>query len=153
MRATIFASCLVLLNAACTSTATLAIGDPAASPGAGPGGSGTGSAAAGPGGIKGAFPGFPGPGGTNPFADGTMDGKYKGAGKHATDPVGPATERKYPPNPAAPNWDYRVVYEAWINSAAFSGPARAFVDHVHASPSKLSSDTLYISPGRCPTEW
>src|SRR5207249_11649415 len=59
----------------------------------------------------------------------------------------------YTPNPAAPLWDYRVTYEAWIAAAAFNGPVRAFVDHVHASPSKLSDDTLYVSPGKCPPEW
>src|SRR5207249_342124 len=65
----------------------------------------------------------------------------------------PATDSKYTPNPAAPLWDYRVMYEAWIDARAFNGQPRAFVDHVHASPSKFADDTLYVSAGRCPPEW
>jgi hypothetical protein len=66
----------------------------------------------------------------------------------------PATDSNYTPNPATPNWDYRVVYEAWIKKSAFgnSGFQRAYIDHIHASPSK-STDTLYVTPGPCPPAW
>lgn len=67
----------------------------------------------------------------------------------------PATDATYTPNPAAPGWDYRVVYEAWVDLAAF-GPAgfgRAEVEYVHASPSKRDDNTVVVDPHPCPPDW
>jgi hypothetical protein len=64
----------------------------------------------------------------------------------------PATDDKYTPNPETPEWDYRVVYEAWIDIDAFgaAGFGGASIEFVHASPSKANSNTLEVMPGDCP---
>ena len=64
----------------------------------------------------------------------------------------PATDTQYTPNPATPEWDYRVVYEAWIDLAAFGGAdfGDASISFVHASPAKAEDDTLQVEPGDCP---
>src|SRR5262249_19139047 len=33
-------------------------------------------------------------------------------------PASPATDASYPPTPAAPDWDYRVVYDVWVLKSA-----------------------------------
>ena len=64
----------------------------------------------------------------------------------------PATDEAYTPNPETPEWDYRLVFEIWIDLAAFgdAGFAGAFIDYVHASPAKRSSDTIEVEPDDCP---
>jgi hypothetical protein len=64
----------------------------------------------------------------------------------------PATDKDYTVNPDAPEWDFRVVYEAWIDVAAFGnvGFGTALIDSVHASPSKAQNNTLIVEPGECP---
>ena len=63
----------------------------------------------------------------------------------------PVTDANYTPNPAAPNWDYRVVYEVWVDAAAFAGKGfgGASITFVHASPSKASSNTVTVTPKPC----
>jgi hypothetical protein len=63
----------------------------------------------------------------------------------------PATDAKYTPNAAAPNWDYRVVYEVWVDAAVFAGKGfyGASITFVHASPSKASSNTVSVTPRPC----
>ena len=41
----------------------------------------------------------------------------RGYGTYTVD--SPATDADYTPNAAAPDWDFRVVYEAWIDVDAF----------------------------------
>jgi hypothetical protein len=67
----------------------------------------------------------------------------------------PSTDENYTPDPAAPGWDYRVVYEAWVDAAAFgsAGFGDANIEFVHASPSKAGEDTEYVKPGDCPPGW
>jgi hypothetical protein len=64
----------------------------------------------------------------------------------------PATDADYTPNPAAPEWDYRMVYEAWVDVGAFgaAGFGGARIEYVHASPAKGGSDTIEVEPGKCP---
>jgi hypothetical protein len=64
----------------------------------------------------------------------------------------PATDDAYTPNPAAPAWDYRVVYEVWLDLDAFGqdGFGQAYIQSVHASPSKLANDTVDVEPSPCP---
>ena len=66
----------------------------------------------------------------------------------------PATDEKYTPNPGTPNWDYRQVYEVWIDMAAFSGLGfgQAYITYMHSSPAK-SNDTITVEPSPCPPEW
>lgn len=67
----------------------------------------------------------------------------------------PATDASYTPNPEAPDWDYRVVYEVWLDLAAFGGAGfgQAYIENVHASPSKLASNTVEVEGDPCPPEW
>lgn len=67
----------------------------------------------------------------------------------------PATDEEYTPNPDAPDWDYRVVYEVWLDLAAFgaAGFGQAYITNVHASPSKLQSNTVEVEGDPCPPEW
>jgi hypothetical protein len=66
----------------------------------------------------------------------------------------PATDSSFKPNAATPDWDYRQVYEVWVDMAAFSskGFGQANITYVHASPSK-GQDTLTVTPVPCPPEW
>lgn len=65
----------------------------------------------------------------------------------------PATDDAYTPNPEAPTWDYRVVYEVWVAEEPFGvdGFGDARIEYVHASPSKADGNTLIVVPGPCPT--
>jgi hypothetical protein len=85
----------------------------------------------------------------------SLDRNLNGCGYCSYTVDSPATDDSYTPNPATPNWDYRVVYEVWIDPAAF-GPAgfgSALVEFVHASPAKADSDTVYVKSGPCPPDW
>jgi hypothetical protein len=62
----------------------------------------------------------------------------------------------YEPNPDFPNWDFRHIYELWIDADAFgsAGYCTTDIDYVHASPAKTSSDTILVEPDECPdTPW
>jgi hypothetical protein len=61
----------------------------------------------------------------------------------------PATDASYTPNPAAPEWDYRVVYDVWVLKSALPSGWTVSVPYVHASPSKLS-DTYTVKSAPCP---
>ncbi len=67
----------------------------------------------------------------------------------------PATSASYAPSASAPAWDYRVIYEAWIKNDAFGAAGFGSVQlaFVHASPSKLGTNTLPVSKGTCPPDW
>lgn len=67
----------------------------------------------------------------------------------------PPTDAKYTPSPAAPLWDYRVVYEVWVDDAAFGAAAFGSVTltYVHASPSKESTNTITVVKQPCPPDW
>jgi hypothetical protein len=67
----------------------------------------------------------------------------------------PATDGAYTPNAATPNWDYRVVYEVWIALDAFgsAGFGQAYIQNVHASPSKLATNTVEVTASPCPPGW
>jgi hypothetical protein len=67
----------------------------------------------------------------------------------------PATDDAYTPNADAPNWDYRVVYEVWIALDAFgsAGFGQAYIENVHASPSKLATNTVDVTSTPCPPGW
>jgi hypothetical protein len=67
----------------------------------------------------------------------------------------PATDESYAPNDTTPQWDYRMVYEVWIDADAFgdAGFGGLDIEYVHASPAKGSGDTVIVDPGPCPPEW
>jgi hypothetical protein len=60
-----------------------------------------------------------------------------------------------PPEGTEPLWDYRVVYEVWIDVSCFGadGFGQAFMTSVHASPSKASENTVTVESGPCPPEY
>ncbi len=67
----------------------------------------------------------------------------------------PTTDELYTANPATPDWDYRQVYEVWIDYEAFmaAGFGQAYITYTHSSPSKLATNTLEVVPSPCPPEW
>jgi hypothetical protein len=67
----------------------------------------------------------------------------------------PLTDADYTPASETPNWDYRQVYEIWIDTQAFgsSGFGQALVTYTHSSPAKAASDTLTVEPTPCPPTW
>lgn len=68
----------------------------------------------------------------------------------------PATDENYTPNPDAMDWDYRVVYEVWIALSGFpleQLPVSACIENIHASPSKVDSNTVDVVPDECPPGW
>jgi hypothetical protein len=75
-----------------------------------------------------------------------------GYGSYTVD--SPATDKNYTPNPDAPNWDYRVVYDVWIKKSAFdpAGFGQATISYVHASPSKVGDNTLPVALGACASD-
>lgn len=77
----------------------------------------------------------------------------RGYGAYTED--SPATTADYAPHPDAPDWEFRVVYEAWIAAAAFGdvGFGDARVDHIHASPAKDGDNTVIVWPTDCPPDW
>ena len=60
----------------------------------------------------------------------------------------PATDASYTPNPATPDWDYRVVYDVWVLKSALPSGWSVSVPYVHASPNKLS-DTYTVKSAPC----
>jgi hypothetical protein len=76
-----------------------------------------------------------------------------GLSKYTTD--SPSTDASYSPSLGAEAWDFRVVYDIWVNAAAFgkSGFGKAVVDFVHASPSKADMPTSNVTEKPCPPTW
>lgn len=66
----------------------------------------------------------------------------------------PMTDASYTPNPAAPDWDFRVVYEVWVDASLFTEDGiEACLLSIHASPSKLGENTMEVVPDECPPGW
>ena len=84
----------------------------------------------------------------------SLDRNLNGCG-YCTTVDSPATDASYTPNPATARWDYRVVYEVWVDAAAFgaAGPGDILLENVHASPSKAASNTVAVKKGDCPPTW
>jgi len=57
-------------------------------------------------------------------------------------------------SPEQADWDYRVSYEVWVSTEAFGeeGCGQAFIEFVHASPSKGSDNSIDVTPGDCPPD-
>jgi hypothetical protein len=84
------------------------------------------------------------------YASTSLDRDLNACGYSSYTTNSPATDTSYTPNPATPNWDYRVVYDVWVDESVFAGGfGAATIPYVHASPAKLSA-TLPVSPGPCP---
>ena len=67
----------------------------------------------------------------------------------------PPTNAQYTPSASTPNWDYRVVYEMWVKNDALgaAGFGNVQLKFVHASPSKIGTNTVTVVPGPCPPGW
>ena len=70
-----------------------------------------------------------------------------GYGQYTTN--SPATDSSYTPSAAAPNWDYRVVYDVWVLKSVLPSGWTVSIPYVHASPSKLQS-TYTVTAAPCP---
>ncbi|MCS7039609.1 MAG: DNRLRE domain-containing protein, partial [Caldilineales bacterium] len=66
----------------------------------------------------------------------------------------PATDALYTPNPTYPDWIFDVIYEVKIDIAAFGAAGFGSMDvpYIHASPSKVGTNTIIAEPGVCPGE-
>ncbi len=65
----------------------------------------------------------------------------------------PATNAFFTPNPTYPDWIFDVIYEFKVNKNAFPGGFGSIqIPYIHASPSKLGTNTIYAVPGPCPGE-
>ncbi|MBN2716417.1 MAG: hypothetical protein JXX14_11220 [Deltaproteobacteria bacterium] len=64
----------------------------------------------------------------------------------------PQTNTQYVLPAGAEAWDFRVVYEVWVEISVFgeAGFGKAIIENVHASPSKQESNTIEVIPGDCP---
>ncbi|MEY3420871.1 MAG: hypothetical protein RIR48_1160, partial [Bacteroidota bacterium] len=64
----------------------------------------------------------------------------------------PATNSSYAPNAQYPNWIYDVWYEVEIKLSALGadGFGKVGISDVHASPSKVGSNTVVVTEGPCP---
>jgi len=67
----------------------------------------------------------------------------------------PQTDDNFAIDPSAPNWDYRVIYEVWVDFSVFKGVGfgGAYIPEVHASPSMASTNTVEVEPKTCPPDW
>ncbi len=77
----------------------------------------------------------------------------RGYGAYLSD--SPQTDASYAVNQNAPDWDYRVVYEVWVLSSAFepAGFGAASIEYIHASPSKVGENSVFVETGDCPDDW
>jgi hypothetical protein len=84
----------------------------------------------------------------------SLDRNLEGCGLSDFTVDSPATDEIYTPNPDALDWDYRVSYEVWVAADAFgeAGFGSALIELVHASPSKLQSDSVDVRPAPCPVD-
>jgi hypothetical protein len=67
----------------------------------------------------------------------------------------PNTDEAFTPAAETRDWDYRQVYEVWIDTAAFgaAGFGQALVTYTHSSPAKSQEETLNVEPSPCPPTW
>jgi len=64
----------------------------------------------------------------------------------------PVTDANYAPDPQYPKWIFDVWYEVWVKWSAFGagGPSRAYITGIHASPSRIGTNTIPVNPAQCP---
>jgi hypothetical protein len=79
----------------------------------------------------------------------SLDRDFNGCGYSSYTTNSPATDAFYTPNPATPYWDYRVVYDVYVNASALPAGWSVSIPYVHASPSKAAS-TYTIKAAPCP---
>jgi hypothetical protein len=84
----------------------------------------------------------------------SLDRNLNACGLGSFSESSPVTDALYTPDPSATDWDYRVAYEIWVSAEAFGAPGfgSALIENVHASPSKLASNTVDVQPAPCPPD-
>lgn len=84
-------------------------------------------------------------------ATSSLDRNMNGCG-YCDDVDSPCTDSSYAPDPETPEWDFRMVYEVWLDPAAFGsdGFCDVDIDYVHASPAKSAEETIIVEPKDCP---
>ena len=84
----------------------------------------------------------------------SLDRNLNGCGYCLTE-SSPDTDDTYAIVAEQPNWDYRVVYELWVDASVLgdAGFGDARVESVHASPSKLDSHSVEVESKPCPPDW
>jgi hypothetical protein len=83
----------------------------------------------------------------------SLDANFNAAGYALTD-SSPETDDSYTPNPQYPNWNFWVEYRLQVLLSAFgtSGFGAARMEFVHASPSKLGTNTVEVVQDDCPID-
>lgn len=84
----------------------------------------------------------------------SLDRNLNGCGYSSYTEHSPQTDNTYLPNSDAPRWDYRVVYEVWIDTNAFGEPGYGMPHvsfYVHATPVKQGFNTDVPLIGPCPS--
>lgn len=63
----------------------------------------------------------------------------------------PDTDARYSPSVLAPDWEFAVVYDVWLDARIFDwrGFGDAYVASVHASPSKVRANAFGPLPRHC----
>jgi len=81
----------------------------------------------------------------------SLDRNFNACGFSEYTEDSPSTDSDYAANPDTPEWDYRVVYEVWLDADVFgnSGIGEVFIEYVHASPSKTGNNTVEVEEGPC----
>jgi hypothetical protein len=76
----------------------------------------------------------------------------RGYGRYTMD--SPTTNQSLAADPAAPGWDFRVVYEAWVATSIFGTRQLGFlnVPYLHVSPSKTGIKQTPLTPCGCPAQ-
>ena len=84
----------------------------------------------------------------------SLDRNLNGCGLDEYIESSPVTDTDYAPAREAPDWDYRVVYEVWVDLRVFgdAGFGSVLIEHVHASPSKEQDNTVDVVPRDCDTD-
>ncbi len=82
----------------------------------------------------------------------SLDRNLNGCGLGTYTENSPATDVSYGPPSGAEAWDFRVVYEVWVDATVFgaAGFGHAEIENVHASPSKGAENTVVVIPDECP---
>jgi hypothetical protein len=64
----------------------------------------------------------------------------------------PATDASYSANPQYPSWNFAVEYETWVRLDTFgaAGAGKVSIASVHASPSRMGTNTVTVQEGPCP---
>jgi hypothetical protein len=82
----------------------------------------------------------------------SIDRNMNGCGYCDTENSPCPSSEVFAPSAEVPEWDFRMVYELWIDPDAFGGAGfcKPIIEYVHASPAKAENNTIEVLPEDCP---